>query len=36
MSRTNRLKNIEENQKLNPKLTETLSEAIEVLPDIED
>jgi hypothetical protein len=36
MSRTSRLRNIEENQKLNPKLAETLTEALEVLPDIED
>ncbi len=36
MSRTIPLRNIEEDQKLNPKLTETLSEIVEVLPDIED
>ena len=36
MSRTNRLRNIEEDQKLNPKLAETLTEIVEVLSNIED
>jgi hypothetical protein len=36
MSRTSRIRNIEEDQKLNPKLAETLTEAVEVLSNIED
>lgn len=36
MSRTSRLRNIEENQKLNPKLAQTLTEAVDPLLNIED
>jgi hypothetical protein len=36
MSRTIPLRNIEEDQKLNPALAEMLIEVVEVLPNIED